>query len=108
MPKKLETYLPLAITPFSYFCAVPVFPPTRYPSKYAGLPVPLDTTLSKANLTVLLVSRLITLVFTAVGFTSLMISPVSGSRYLLTICGLYRVPPFSMADTAVTCCIGVQ
>ena len=48
-----------------------------------------------------------TLFFTTVGFTSLMISPVSGSMYLLTMCGLYRVPPFMMADTAVTCCIGV-
>lgn len=89
------------------FCAVPVLPPTRYPSIYAFLPLPLVTTLSKALLTSLDVSFVITfLIFT--GVFSFITEFVSGSFKLLTIYGLYNMPPFIAAETAVICCIGVQ
>ena len=41
------------------------------------------------------------------GLFSLIISPVFGSTILLTKYGLYSVPPFIVADTAVICCIAL-
>lgn len=74
---------------------------------YAGLPVPLVTTLSSASLTFLLVSSLIT-VLTFVGSFCFTTVFVTGSFKLLTTYGLYNVPPFIAALTAVICCIGVH
>lgn len=90
--------------PFSTFWAVPVLPPTLYPSIYEVRPLPLATTFSRASLTFLLVSSLMTCL-TLVGLVSLMTVFVSGSLILLTIYGLYNVPPLIAALTAVTCCI---
>ena len=42
-----------------------------------------------------------------VGLYSLIISLVFGSTILLTTYGLYSVPPFTAADTAVICCMAV-
>lgn len=44
---------------------------------------------------------------TICGLFSLIISPVFGSTILLTTYGLYSVPPFIVADTAVICCIAL-
>lgn len=44
---------------------------------------------------------------TKVGSFSKIISPVSCSAILLTIYGLYNLPPLMAADTAVICCIAV-
>ena len=73
---------------------------------YAFLPLPLVTTLSRARLTSLDASGLITCLTFFLVF-SLITELVSGSFKLLTIYGLYKIPPLIAADTAVTCCIGV-
>ena len=69
------------------FCAVPVFPPTLYPSIYAFLPLPLVTTLSSARLTsldaFLDITRLI-----LTGVFSFITELVSGSFKLFTMYGL--------------------
>lgn len=72
----------------------------------AVLPVPFVTTLSKAYLTLSLVSSLMTFL-TTTGSLFVIIVFVSGSLILLTIYGLYKVPPFIAALTAVICWIGV-
>ena len=69
---------------------------------YAFLPLPLVTTLSRARLTSLDVSELITRLTFFLVF-SLITELVSGSFKLLTIYGLYKIPPLIAADTAVTC-----
>lgn len=72
----------------------------------AFFPLPLVTTLSKARLTSFEVSADITFL-TFVGVFSFITELVSGSFKLFTMYGLYNMPPFIAAETAVICCIGV-
>lgn len=74
---------------------------------YEFLPVPLATTLSRAYLTKLEVSLEIILSFIFFFLLTLIMLLVSGSEKVVTIYGVYKVPPLTIADTAVTCCIGV-
>ena len=60
----MAEYLPAAIAPFSYFCAVPVLPPILYPGTAAFLPLPSSTTPNKRSLSASQVAALTVLLRT--------------------------------------------
>ena len=94
--QKDVTYFPV-FTPSS---EVPVFPPILYPSTFAFLPVPSDTTDSIILRTFSDISFDITSPLFSTG--SSVFSPVLDSIVAVIILGVIKSPPFAIVETAVT------
>src|SRR5262249_11247538 len=100
-PRKLESRLsPYPPRIGSTFCAVPVLPATRWPSRAARVPVPFCTTSSSISVTWRAVSSRSTRRTSSRSRESRTVP--SGATTFATRYGLSSTPPFAIAAIAVT------